>query len=166
MEGDSEEHRHGAEGIEIVAAGIGGGAHGFHSRVGAIPEWTVSNVNSGALKRDRSGNGRIVAAPLRDRLPTLIEGLLIEVGTGSGTGGFRWAVAPIPPRRSPGCGMSLRRGKPQRAQQASTSPPARKTEVAPCERREHDGGPTLDRLKVGERKRHDDHVATYRCRDA
>ena len=43
-----------------------------------------------------------------------VAGLLIEVGTGGGTGGLRGAVAPTPPRPSPGCVMSLRRGKPQR----------------------------------------------------
>ena len=32
VEEDPEEHRHGAEGIEIVATGIGRGAHRFHSR--------------------------------------------------------------------------------------------------------------------------------------
>jgi len=31
--------------------------------------------------------------------------------------------------------------------------------VAACERCEHDSGPTLARLKIGERKRDDDHVA-------
>ena len=35
VEKDPEEHRHGAEGIEIVATGIGRGGHGFHSRDGA-----------------------------------------------------------------------------------------------------------------------------------
>jgi len=39
-------------------------------------------------------------------------------------------------------------------------------QVSPCKRREDDGGPTLARLKISERKRHDDHVAAYKFRHA
>ncbi len=38
--------------------------------------------------------------------------------------------------------------------------------VTPCECGEHDGGPTLARLKISERKRHDNHVAAYKSRHA